>query len=92
MLIQIKTTVHMPEVPRVVEMASGNLRDLLLRLFAGTPMAKEVIDPRTGEMALEGLFEVTLNGVAHNRLPDGLETQLQDRDTLTLSLVLIGGG
>ena len=75
-----------------MEMASGNLRDLFTRLFAGTPIAKEVIDPRTGEMALEGLFEVALNGVAHNRLPNGMETQLQDGDTLTLSLVLIGGG
>ncbi len=82
----------MPEVPDAIEMASGSLRDLLVMLFAATPVASEMIDPRTGDIALEGLFEVSLNSVPHNRLPEGLNTQMQDGDTLTLSLILIGGG
>jgi len=90
--IRIKKTVHMPEVPDEVEMAPGTLRDLLLKLFAGTPIAREIIDPRTRDIALEGIFEVSLNGVPHNRLPEGLDTQMRDGDTITLSLILIGGG
>jgi hypothetical protein len=90
--IRIKTTVHMPEVPGTVEMEAGSLRDLLLKLFVATPVAKELIDPRTGDIALEGLFEVSLNDVPHNRLPEGLDTQMHDGDVLTLSLILIGGG
>ena len=47
----------MPEVPAEVEVEGGSLRDLLVRLFAGTPVARELVNPRTGEMRLEGLFE-----------------------------------
>ncbi len=82
----------MPEVPSEVDMEGGTLRDLLFRLLAGTPVAHELINARTGEMQLEGLFEVRLNDIPHNRLPEGLATQMHDGDTLTLSLILIGGG
>lgn len=82
----------MPEVPETVEIASGTLRDVLLGLFADTPAAREMVDPRTGELVLEGLFEVSLNGVPHHRLRDGLDTPMRDGDVLRLSLVLIGGG
>jgi hypothetical protein len=92
MTIHIKTTVHMPEVPETLEIDSGTLRDVLLRLFAGTPVGKEMIDSRTGDLLLEGLFAVSLNDVAHNSLPEGLDTPLHDGDTLKLSLILIGGG
>jgi hypothetical protein len=90
--VRIKTTVHMPEVPPEVDMEAGTLRDLLARLLAGTPVAREIINERTGEMQLEGLFEVRLNDISHNRLPEGLATEIHDGDTLTLSLILIGGG
>jgi hypothetical protein len=93
MKINIRTTVHMPEVPDTLEIVSGtSLRDVLLKLFAGTPVAKEMTDPRTGDLTLEGVFEVSLNDVPHNRLPEGLGTVLRDGDALKLSLVLIGGG
>ena len=92
MKVRVKTTVHMPEVPAEVEVEGGSLRDLLVRLFAGTRVARELINPRTGEMQLEGLFEVDLNDVPHNRLPEGLATEIHDGDTVTLSLILIGGG
>jgi hypothetical protein len=92
MIIYIRTTVHMPEVPGQVEMASGTLHDLLKQLLARLPIADEVINKRTGEIEVEGLFEVLLNGVPHNSLPDGTKTELRDGDVLTLSLILLGGG
>lgn len=92
MRIQIRTTVHMPEIPDEVEMDAGTLHDLLVRLFTGTPIAREAIDPVTHEMNLEGLFDAALNDVSHNSLPEGLNTPLHDGDTLRLSLILLGGG
>lgn len=82
----------MPEVPAEIETEGGTLRDLLVTLFTGTPVEKEIIDRSTGEMKLEGLFEVALNNVPHNSLPEGLDTRLRDGDTLLLSLILLGGG
>jgi len=92
MKILVKTTVHMPEVPPEIEMEGGTLRDLLFRLFKGTSVERELIDPTTGEMKLEGLFEVALNNVPHNSLPQGLDTPLHDGDIMKLSLILLGGG
>jgi len=82
----------MPEVPAEIETEGGTLRELLVRLFTGTPVEKELIDRSTGEMKLEGLFEVALNNVPHNGLPQGLDTPLRDGDMLLLSLILLGGG
>ena len=93
MKVYVKTLVHMPEVPDVVEMESGgSLRDLLVKVFEGTAAVNEIIDRGTGEITPEGLFLVELNGVAHNALSRGLGTELHDGDTVRLSLVLIGGG
>ncbi len=93
MKIHVKTTVHMPEVPAEVEMEQGAvLRDLLVRLLQRLPIANEIIDGTTGEIKLEGLFEALLNGVHRNSLPQGDATELHDGDTLTLSLILLGGG
>jgi hypothetical protein len=91
-IVHVKTTVHMPEVPDQVELESGTLRDLLIRLLSRLPIADEIIDRKTGDIAVEGLFEVLLNGTPHNSLPQRLETALKDGDTLTLSLILLGGG
>lgn len=82
----------MPEVPGEIEMEAGVLQDLLVRLFTGTPVGREMIDPRTGELRLEGVFETAVNEVPHNSLPDGLRTPLHDGDTVRLSLILLGGG
>ena len=92
MKIYIKKTIQIPEIPTEVEMESGTLRDLLDTLLRNAYFAKEVIDPATGELSLDGLFRVTLNGAASHTLPDGIDTKLHDQDTLTLTLVLIGGG
>jgi hypothetical protein len=91
--IHVRTTVHMPEVPGEVEIEQGSLlRDLLVRLLRKLPIADEIIDRATGEIKLEGLFEVLLNDVPRNSLPAGDATELHDGDMLTLSLILLGGG
>ena len=92
MKIRIKTTVNMPEVPAEVEIGAGTLRDVLAGLFVGARIADQIIDPVTGEMKMEGFFNVALNKVSYHSLPDGLETPLRDGDVLTLSLILLGGG
>jgi hypothetical protein len=90
--VHIKTTVHMPEVPDKVEMEAGTLRDLLAQLLTRLPIGSEIIDRKTGDIKLEGLFEVLLNDVPHNSLTDGYATDIHDGDVLTLSLILLGGG
>jgi hypothetical protein len=83
----------MPEVPDQVDVDQGCLlRDLLIRLLQKLPIANEIIDRMTGEIKLEGLFEVSLNDVSRNSLPAGDATKLHNGDTLTLSLILLGGG
>ncbi len=93
MTVRVKTTVHMPEVAPEVEMEEGAvLRDLLVALLERLPIAREIIDRTSGEIKLEGLFEVLLNDVPRNSLPQGDATELRDGDVLTLSLILLGGG
>jgi hypothetical protein len=83
----------MPEVPAEVQMMEGGtLGDLLIRLLAGLPIGREVIDRDTGEIKLEGLFEVALNGVSRNSLPSADNTELHNGDVITLTLILLGGG
>jgi hypothetical protein len=92
MKITVKTTIHIPEIPAEVEMEAGTLRDLFDVLFRNSYFLKEVMDPKTGELSLDGLFQVALNDAPYHSLPDGPETELHDGDRLTLSLILIGGG
>ncbi len=92
MRIKIKTTVHMPELPEEAEMEQGSLRDLLEMLFRNSHFIKEVVDPKTGELSLDGQLTVSLNDVPYLALPDGLDSALSDGDKLTLTLILIGGG
>jgi hypothetical protein len=92
MKIHIHKTIGIPEIPSQVEMESSTLRDLLISVFRNSYFAKEIIDPHSGDLILDGLFQVQLNGISYHSLPDGLNTMLQDGDTLTLTLVLLGGG
>ena len=73
-------------------MEPGRLRDVLNRLLRNSYFSKEVVDQRTGELLLDGLFHILLNDVHYHSLPDGLDTELHDDDTVMLSLILIGGG
>lgn len=83
---------QIPEIPSVVEIERGTLRTLLDSLLRNSYFAKEVIDPKTGELTLDGLIRVHLNDIPCDSLPRGLDSELHDGDTVTLSLVLIGGG
>jgi hypothetical protein len=92
MKIKIKKTVQIPEIPPEVVLETGTLRTLLDNLLRNSYFAKEVIDPKTGELTFDGLIQVQLNGIPYHSLPQGLDSELHDGDILTLSLVLIGGG
>jgi hypothetical protein len=92
MMIQIKTTAYMPEVPKSMDINSSTLGDLLGRLFKDAHFAGEVVDRSTGKLKLEGSFEISLNDKAFDSLPEGLNTSLNDGDTVTIALVLMGGG
>ncbi len=92
MKIHIKTAISIPEIPAEMEMESGTLRDVLNSLLANSYFAKEVVDQRTEELSFDGLFQILLNNVHYHSLPDGLDTELLDGDTLSLTLILLGGG
>ena len=92
MEIQIKTNVGLPEIPAQVQMPPGTLRDLLLKVFGSLKFAHEIIDPKTGEMKFEGLFEVRLNNVSCHSLEQGLDTVLRDGDAVHVNLMVFGGG
>lgn len=92
MKIYIHKTVQIPEIPSEVEIEQGTLGTLLDRLLRPTYFAKEIIDARTNELTLDGLFQVQLNGTVYHELPDGLETTLHNNDNVTLTLILLGGG
>jgi molybdopterin converting factor small subunit len=84
MLTRTKTTVNIPEVPSEVAMETGTLRDVFKKVFGNTHFAKEIIDPRTGEISFDSLFDVRLNDVPYYTLSQGLDTELRDGDTVTL--------
>lgn len=92
MKIQIRKTVQIPEIPSEVEIEQGTLGTLLDRLLRPTYFAKEIVDTRTNELILDGLFQIQLNGIVYHELPDGLQTELRDKDIITITLILLGGG
>jgi hypothetical protein len=92
MRIKIKTTMPMPEIPSEVELEGGTLRDLFAKILGNTHFAKEIIDPKTGDILLDGVLTTTLNGVSYHSLAQGLDSALHDGDTVTLSVSMLGGG
>lgn len=92
MKIYITTPINIPEIPSEVEMESGTLRDLLIKVFSHVYFAKEIIDPKTGEFNDDSIFEARLNGISYYNLPRGIDTGLTDGDIITLSLIMLGGG
>ncbi|MCX8021345.1 MAG: hypothetical protein N2745_01045 [Syntrophorhabdaceae bacterium] len=92
MVINISTTVEIPEIPKRITIENGSLKDALLKVFSGLHFSDQVIDPTTGEIKQEGIFDILLNGVPFYSLPLGLNTELKDGDTITLSLIMLGGG
>ena len=92
MRITIKTNMPMPEIPPEVELETGGLRDLFAKVFQNTHFAKEIIDPETGNIDWDGVFEVTINGVPYYSLEQDQDAALQDGDMVALSVIFLGGG
>jgi hypothetical protein len=92
MKIQIHKTFEMAGIPSEIEIESGTLRSLLDGLVRPTYYAKEIIDSNTGNLSLDDLFQIELNGVPFYSLPDALDTALHEGDTITLRLIFFGGG
>ena len=92
MRINIKSTMPVPEIPSELEMETGNLRDFFAKVLGKTHFAKQVIDPKTGDVAVEGVLNVSINGIPYHSLSQGLDTALHDGDTVTISVIMLGGG
>jgi hypothetical protein len=92
MKILLKTIINIPELPNVVEVEDGTVRDVLLKAFAPTHFAKEVIDPETGTLKPDDLWDVRVNDVPCVSLPHDLDTQVHDGDTVSFSFLVLGGG
>lgn len=92
MLIKIKTAVPMPEIPSEVELDAGRLRDLFIKLFENTHFAREIIDPKTGDILWDGILNISVNSVPYQNLAQGLDSALRDGDTVAFSLIMLGGG
>jgi len=92
MVINVKTTVDIPEIPKKIEIESGSLKDVIKKIFTGLHFSDQIIDKTTGEIKQEGIFDILLNDVPYYSLPFGFNTEIRDGDTITLSLIMLGGG
>lgn len=92
MKIGIKTLLPIPGLPAELEMERGTLRDLLLQVFRQVHSPKEIINPDTGEIKEDSIFEVRLNGATYYSLPKGIDTELSEGDTVILTIAMLGGG
>ncbi len=92
MKICIRSFVNIPEIPSEVELERGTLRDVFVKIFSGPQFADQVIDSSTGDIKYDGIFEALLNDEPYYSLPNGFDTEVHDGDTITLSLVMLGGG
>ena len=92
MKIALKTIIRIPELPAEVEMEEGTIRDVLLKAFASTYFAGEIIEPETGALKQDGLWDVRLNGVPYYSLPQDLDSPVHEGDTVSFSFLPLGGG
>ena len=92
MKIGIKTILPIPEILTEVEMETGTLRDLCLKVFKQIHFSKQIMDQETGEFKDDSIFEAHLNGISYYNLPKGIDTELSDGDTVSLSFLMLGGG
>ena len=88
MKIEVRTNVHLPEIPSALEVAEGaTLRDVL------SMIAPQVIDPDTGNMRFDqDIWGIRLNEDLCSLLPAGLATTVREGDVIELSLILMAGG
>ena len=67
------------------------LREFLGELSTRTPNRIEYVRP--GADTLDPAeWEVKINGIPYQNFSDGLETLLRDGDTVTISIMVLGGG
>jgi len=92
MKIALKTIIRIPELPIEIEMEEGTIRDVLLKAFAATHFAGEIIEPETGALKQDGLWDVRLNNVPSYSLPQDLDSPVHDGDTVSFSFLPLGGG
>jgi hypothetical protein len=92
MKVVLKTIIRIPGLSTEIEMEEGTIRDVLLRAFAATHFAGEIIDPETGALKQDGLWDVRLKGVPCYSLPQDLDSQVHDGDTVSFSFLPLGGG
>jgi hypothetical protein len=86
--IEIRTNVHLPEIPSVMEVKpDSTLGDVLAVI---TP---QLIDPETGTMRSDqDIWGIRLNDEPYGFLRKGLSTPLRDGDIVELSLIIMAGG
>jgi hypothetical protein len=90
--IRIKTLLPIPDLPTEIEMERGSLRDILLKIFQQVRSPKEIINPETGEIKEDSIFEARLNGIPYYSLSQGMDTELSDGDTVMITIAMLGGG
>jgi len=92
MKILIKSIIRIPELPTEVEMEEGTtVRDVLIRAFAPTHFAGEVIDIKTGALKPDDLWDLRVNDVPCISLPQDLDTPVYDGDTVSFFFLELGG-
>jgi hypothetical protein len=92
MKIALKTIISIPELPTEIEMGKGTVRDVFLRAFAAAHFASEIIDPKTGTLKPDDLWDVRVNDVPCISLSQDLDTPVHDGDTVSFSFLVLGGG
>jgi hypothetical protein len=92
MKVALKTIIRIPGLPTEVEMEEGTIREVLLKAFASTHFAGEIIEPETGALKQDGLWDVRLNGVPCYSLPQDLDSPVHEGDTVSFSFLPLGGG
>jgi hypothetical protein len=92
MKVALKTIIRIPGLPTEIEMGEGTIRDVLLKAFASAHFAGEIIEPETGALKQDGLWDVRLNGVPCYSLPQDLDSPVHEGDTVSFSFLPLGGG
>jgi len=67
------------------------LNELLEELSARAPIRMEYVRPGAKTLDLSE-WEVEINGTPYHHFGDGLETLLKDGDTVTIRIMVLGGG
>lgn len=91
MKINIATNINSPDIPSFVNIEKNTLREALKAALANTTVFTDE-DFMDKNFSFEDAIELELNGKPYYSYEKGLETELNDGDTLKLSLIFLGGG